>query len=335
MRRPLATRRGRWWLLFAALPALVATGCEPAPAPTRFTYPRIDAQPVKVSEAQGEVIGKDLFTFGGFDANKACCTPTNRAYVYHRGIGWRRLRNMPDRGITHAGMATDGRSIWYAGGYRADESWTGQIFGTRLVWRYDIATDTYAAMPKLPRVRAGGQLELLGNQLLYFGGTDKTRALDVADHWALDLDRLDLGWQRRASLHNGRHHMGSAVIGGFIYAIGGQHHHDDDLVVQNTVERYDVFGDTWTLRAPLPQAVSHIASSTFTYGNRIVVAGGEVAHLDPVADVRAYEPGANRWVAMTPLPTPEAFGVAGPLGSRWLYTSGGWRGGWRATPVRD
>jgi N-acetylneuraminic acid mutarotase len=335
MRRPLATRRGRWWLLFAALPALVATGCEPAPAPTRFTYPRIEAQPVKVSEAQGEVIGKDLFTFGGFDANKACCTPTNRAYVYHRGIGWRRLRNMPHRGITHAGMATDGRSIWYAGGYRADESWTGQIFGTRLVWRYDIATDTYAAMPKLPRVRAGGQLELLGNQLHYFGGTDKTRALDVADHWALDLDRLDLGWQRRASLHNGRHHMGSAVIGGFIYAIGGQHHHDDDLVVQNTVERYDVFGDTWTLRAPLPQAVSHIASSTFTYGNRIVVAGGEVAHLDPVADVWAYEPGANRWVAMTPLPTPKASGVAGPLGSRWLYTSGGWRGGWRATPVRD
>jgi hypothetical protein len=157
MRRPLATRRGRWWLPLLALPALVATGCEPAPAPTRFTYPRIDDQPVKVSEAQGEVIGKDLFTFGGFDATKPCCTPTNRAYAYHRGNGWRRLRNLPDRGITHAGMATDGRSIWYAGGYRADESWTGQIFGTRQVWRYDIATDTYWPMPKLPRVRAGGQ----------------------------------------------------------------------------------------------------------------------------------------------------------------------------------
>jgi N-acetylneuraminic acid mutarotase len=322
------------WLLLAALPALVATACEPAP-PTRFTYPRIEDQPVRVSEAQGEVVGRDLFTFGGFDANKPCCTPTNRAYVYHRGNGWQRLRNMPDRGITHAGMTTDGRSIWYAGGYRADESWTGQIFGTRQVWRYDIATDTYSAMPKLPRVRAGGQLELLGNQLHFFGGTDKTRALDVPDHWALDLDRLDLGWQRRASLRNGRHHMGSTVIGGFIYAIGGQHHHDGNLVVQSTVESYNAFTDSWTVRAPLPQAVSHIANSTFTYGNRIVVAGGEVAHLDPVDDVWAYDPGANRWQPMTPLPTPKASGVAGPLGSRWLYSSGGWAGGWRATPVRD
>ncbi len=334
MRRPFATLRGRWWLALAALPVLVATGCEPAPT-NRFTYPTIDSQPVPVSEAQGEVIGKDLFTFGGFDANKSCCTPTNRAYVYHRGLGWRRIRNMPDRGITHAGMTTDGRSIWYAGGYRANESWTGQIFGTRQVWRYDIASDTYEAMPKLPRVRAGGQLELLGNQLHFFGGTDKTRALDVPDHWALDLDRLDLGWVRRASLHNGRHHMGSAVIGGLIYAIGGQHHHDGPLMVQGTVESYNPFTDSWTVRAPLPQAVSHIANSTFTHGDRIVVAGGEVAHLDPVDDVWAYDPGANRWVALTPLPTPKASGVAGPLGSRWLYTSGGWAGGWRATPVRD
>ena len=322
------------WLLAALVPVLLATGCEPAPAPTSFTYPRIEDQPVKVSEAQGELVGTDLFTFGGFDAAKPCCTPTDRAYVYHRGNGWRRLRDMPDRGITHAGMTTDGRSVWYAGGYRADESWTGQIYGTRQVWRYDIATDTYWPMPKLPRVRAGGQLELLGNQLHYFGGTDKTRALDVVDHWALDLDRLDLGWQRRASLHNGRHHMGSAVIGGLIYAIGGQHHHDEHLIVQDTVESYNAFTDSWTLRRPLPQAVSHIANSTFAYGDRIVVAGGEVAHLDPVADVWAYEPSANRWVAMTPLPSPKASGVAGALGSRWLYTSGGWRGGWRATPVQ-
>ena len=333
MRRRPTTLRGRWSLLLAAVPVLLATGCEPVPT-NRYTYPTIEAQPVKVSEAQGELIGKDLFTFGGFDANKPCCTPTNRAFVYHRGNGWRRIRDMPDRGITHAGMTTDGRSIWYAGGYRADETWTGQIFGTRQVWRYDIATDTYSAMPKLPRVRSGGQLELLGNQLHYFGGTDKTRALDVADHWALDLDRLDLGWVRRASLHNGRHHMGSAVTGGMIYAIGGQHHHDGRLVVQDTVESYDAFSNTWTVRARLPQGVSHIANSTFVLGNRIVVAGGETSHLHAVDDVWAYGPGTNRWVAMTPLPTPKSSGVAGPLGSRWLYTSGGWAGGWRATPVR-
>jgi hypothetical protein len=69
-------------------------------------------------------------------------------------------------------------------------------------------------------------------------------------------------------------------------------------------------------------------------GDRIVVAGGESSHLHSVDDVWAYDPGTNRWVATTPLPSPHASGVAGPLGSRWLYTGGGWAGGWRATPVR-
>jgi N-acetylneuraminic acid mutarotase len=332
MRRLLATLRGRFWLAALAVPVLLATGCGPVPV-NRYTYPAIDPQPQKVSEAQGEVIGKDLYQFGGFDAHKPCCTPTDRAYVHHRGLGWRRLRDMPDRGITHAGMTTDGARIFYAGGYRADPSWTGQIFGTRQAWLYDIGSDTYWALPKLPRVRAGGQLELLDNHLHYFGGTDKTRALNVPDHWALDLGRLDLGWRRRASLHDGRHHLGSAVIGGKIYAIGGQHRHDARLGTRATVEAYDPATDTWTVRAPLPQAVSHIANSTFVHGGRIVVAGGETHHLHAVRDVWAYDPAANRWVRMTPLPTAKASGVAGPLGSRWLYSGGGWRGGWRATPA--
>jgi N-acetylneuraminic acid mutarotase len=322
-----------WWLAAVILPLAVAA-CGPAPT-NRFTYPSIDPQPFPVSEAQGEVVGRRLYTFGGFDSTKDCCTPTDRAYVYHRGRGWRRLANMPDRGATHAGMTTDGAGIYYAGGYVANADWTGQVFGTRKVWRYDIATDTYAALPRLPRVRAGGQLEILDGWLHYFGGTNLARNLDVVDHWALPLADPAAGWERRASLSNGRHHMGSAVLGGKIYAIGGQKRHDDHLVVQGTVEAYDPATDSWTTRASLPLPRSHIANSTFVLGGRIVVAGGEVDHLESVAAVSAYDPATNGWVSLTPLPTAKASGVGGPLGSRFLYSGGGWAGGWRGTPVRS
>ena len=164
-------------------------------------------------------------------------------------------------------------------------------------------------------------------------GTNKARTMDVADHWALQLSNPGAGWQRRASLSNGRHHMGSAVLGGRIYAIGGQHHHDAKLMTQDTVESYDPLTDAWTLRASIPKARGHISSATFVLDGRIVVAGGEISYQNRIADVNAYDPGCDCWTSLTPLPSTKASGVGGPLGSGFLYTGGGWRGGWKATPA--
>jgi N-acetylneuraminic acid mutarotase len=334
MPRRFPAPRHRPWSL-AAVPvavalALLAASC--GPPPTSFTYSGITNQPYSVTEAQGEVVGDRLYSFGGFDSTKPCCTPTDRAYRYTPGAGWTALRNMPNRGVTHAGMTTDGTNIFYAGGYIANAAWTGQVFGTKAVWRYNVAADTYTALPNLPEDRAGGQLEFLGGWLHFFGGTNKARTADVVDHWALQLSNTGAGWQRRASLTDGRHHLGSAVLNGRIYAIGGQHHHDANLMTQGTVEEYDPGTNTWRPRASIPRPRGHISSTTFVLAGRIVVAGGEVSHGSRIADVNAYDPGADSWVSLSPLPQTKASGVAGPLGDGFLYSGGGWRGGWRATP---
>jgi N-acetylneuraminic acid mutarotase len=336
MVRRLALPRHRAWSLalvpVAAVLALLAPSCGPAPT-NSFSYSGITQQPYSVTEAQGEMVGGKLYSFGGFDSIKACCTPTDRAYKYTPGAGWTALHNMPTKGVTHAGMATDGTNIFYAGGYIANAAWTGQIFGTKAVWRYNVGANSYTQLPDLPVERAGGQLEYLNGWLHFFGGTNKARTEDVADHWALQLSNQGAGWQRRASISNGRHHMGSAVLNGRIYAIGGQHHHDAQLVTQNTVESYDPGSNTWTLRASIPKARGHISSTTFVLSGRIVVAGGETSSGVRIADVNAYDPGCNCWASLTPLPSAKASGVGGPVGDGFLYTGGGWRGGWRATPA--
>lgn len=334
MMRRLAPPRHRAWSL-AAVPvavalALLASGCGPT---NTFTYSGIASQPHSVSEAQGEVVGGHLYSFGGFDSTKPCCTPTDRAYKYVPGSGWTRIANLPNKGVTHAGMTTDGTNIFYAGGYIANADWTGQIFGTKAVWRYNVGSNSYTALPGLPEDRAGGQLEYLNGWLHYFGGTNKARTLDVTDHWALNLSNTGAGWQRRASLANGRHHMGSAVLNGRIYAIGGQHKHDSHLVTQSTVEEYDPGANVWRTRASIPRARGHISSSTFVLSGRIVVAGGEISHGTRIADVNAYDPGCNCWASLTPLPSAKASGVAGPIGDGFVYATGGWAGGWRATPA--
>jgi hypothetical protein len=72
----------------------------------------------------------------------------------------------------------------------------------------------------------------------------------------------------------------------------------------------------------MPNAVSHIASSTFVLGSRIVVAGGETDHEAPTASVAAYDTLTNTWQTLTPLPSARFSGAARAI-EGVLYFSGG------------
>ena len=303
-------------------PSAVADGTRPSVGgPSTIGWSTVASQAFTNSEAQGAVVGGKLYVFGGFDSTKACCTPTRRAFVYDPTTNaWTPIADLP-KGVTHAGMATDGTDIFYAGGYIENAAQTGQIFGTREVWRYSPATNAYTALPLLPVERAGGQLVVLGGELHYFGGTNLARTQDVGDHYVLALSG-GTSWTTKASLPNPRHHMGAAVLDGFIYAIGGQHGHDDALVTQADVHAYDAATDTWTQRASLPSARGHIASATVLLGGRIVVAGGETSHGAGIAAVTAYDPALNAWTALTALPAARVSGVAGVIAGELYYTTG-------------
>ena len=84
----------------------------------------------------------------------------------------------------------------------------------------------------------------------------------------------------------------------------------------------------------MPKAVSHISSSTFVFGNRVIVAGGESAHARPVADVFAFDPAANSWTTLTSLPAPRFSGVAAVIGDKIYFTGGSSQTtSWLGTPV--
>ncbi|MBB5366268.1 NPCBM/NEW2 domain-containing protein [Deinococcus humi] len=320
-----------------------ATPPDPPPAkPTNtYQYTGIAAQPNTVAEAQGRAVGGKLYVFGGFDSRKSCCTPTDRAQGYDPATNvWTPLSPMPERGATHAGMATDGKDIYYAGGYVANAAWTGQIFGTRAVWKYNVAQDTYTRLPDLPVLSAAGQLEYLAGKLHYFGGTNAARNLDLKTHYVLDLTTGGATWTPAAPLLEARNHLGSAVLDGLIYAIGGQTGHDAQLKTLNTIEAYDPATDRWEPRASMLKALSHTTNSTFVLNGRIVVVGGETAHDQPTDMVAAYDPRSNSWTLLTSLPERRVSGVAAPLGNGFVFTGGNLPGGggtkadgWRANPV--
>lgn len=303
---------------------------------TALTWSTKTSQPYVVNEAQGKSVNNKLYSFGGFDSQKTGFTPTNRAYVYDPDLNnWTALAPMPPMngtkygGVTHTALATDGTDLYFAGGYTANSTGTGQIFGTKEAWKYLVAENRYQRLPDLPITVAAGQLEYVNGHLHHIGGTNKARTVDLGDHYALDLDNLTAGWQKLAPLPDPRQHAGSAVFDGKIYYIGGQTSHDAKLVAQKATHVYDMSTDTWTKKADLPvpegrTGRGHISSSVVVLGNRIMVLGGQVVHGNSGHTnlVSAYTPATDTWQNLSPLPLPRFSGVVGVLNKELYYTGG-------------
>jgi hypothetical protein len=296
---------------------------------TQINWTTAASQPYGNSEAQGVVVNGKLYVLGGFDSQKPCCTPTSRTYVYNPATNaWSGLAPMPAMngtaygGVTHAGLTTDGTNIYFAGGYTANANGTGQIFGTREVWRYNVAANTYTRLPDLPADRASGQLVYLNGELHHIGGTNKARTLDVGDHQVLPLQPLGTSWRTAAPLPNPRHHAGTAVLGGKIYFVGGQRGHDHALTTQTDVHVFNPATNGWTKVQSLPRGRGHISGSTFVHDNRIFVLGrgNHPRHFDAGRD--SLRPGANTWTAYTGLPAARSSGVAGAINGTLYYTTG-------------
>jgi N-acetylneuraminic acid mutarotase len=288
-------------------------------------------QPFSNSEGQSVTVGGKLYSFGGFDSTKPCCTPTRRAYVYDPAANtWTAIAEMP-KGVTHGGIATDGTEIFYAGGYIENAAQTGQIFGTKQVWRYSPATNTYTALPDLPVERAGGGLAFLDGQLHYVGGTNLARTQDVTTHYVLDVAGGAAAWTTAAPLPIGRHHLGMAAIGGALYVVGGQQGHDGALVPRTEVDAYDPASDTWTTKAPISPARNHHGSTTVVVNERIVVMGGQINHGQSVSNVSEYDPETDIWRSLPSLPAARHSAVGGYLDGALYFSTGGTAGGYKGT----
>ncbi len=229
-------------------------------------------------EGQSAVVGGKLYVFGGY-TDGSVIPKSLEADVYDPVANtWEQLPDMP-RPITHAGIAARGADIYLAGGVvGSDDPDAGEreISATTEVWRFDTESLEWFEVTPLPVPRGAGALAVLHDTLHYFGGTGEDRQQEVGDHWQLDLNGPG-EWLERAPLPNPANHLAGVVVGGSIYAVGGQHGHNETLETQSAVQVYDPDFDGWYEVAPLPQSLGHISNSTFALDGRIVVVGGETA----------------------------------------------------------
>ncbi len=304
------------------VPSVALTGEPPDgnknPKPA-LRWQKAAASPFARVESPTAVIDGKMYLFGGFTDDLGASA---RVDVYDPATDtWTRKKDM-SAGVTHLNPAVDGKTVWFAGGFKGKHP--GPV--TTEVWKYDLPTDTWAAGPPLPERRAGGGLAVVGRRLHYFGGYKADRDTNAGDHWSLSLDG-GKEWDKEADLPDPRGHVSAAVLDGKLYALGGDHGHDKTQVDVASCHRFDPATKKWSEIAGLPDGRSHFESSTIIHKGRILVVGGRCNSSQPprnvVGDLLEYDPKADAWCVVGDLPEKVLAPSAALVGGRLVVTGGG------------
>jgi N-acetylneuraminic acid mutarotase len=300
----------------------------PRSAAAESDWQKLPDMPVGKWEPGTVVFDDKLYVFGGYTEG---VRSSKISHVFDPKDGsWTRIQDLPSA-ISHMNMVLDGRTVWFAGGFK--DGYKGHTIAE--VWNYDIDKDRYTAAPLLPETRGGGGLALVDRKLHYVGGNKADRDTDAPDHWVLDLEAWAKGsaqWKNAAPMAVPRNQFSTVTFEGKIYAIGGQFHHDSMQLDQPRVDIYDPQSDSWHDGPPLPKGHSHAEGATFVHGNRIYMVGGHTTPeggkkaLDP--DILALAPGGS-WELVGKLPAPLSSPAAAIIEGR-LYVAGGFDGSVKA-----
>ncbi len=158
-----------------------------------------------------------------------------------------------------------------------------------------VATPVSRWIPLEPLARGARQevgVAHLNGRIFVIGGfaplpTDRVEAYDIATNQWIDI----------APLPQAGHHIGAAVAGGQLYAIGGLR--NPGFTPTSDVLRYDEQADRWDPVASLPTARGAMAVAVAN--DRIhAIAGDGVSSA--VRDHAMYIPSENRWITLAAYP---------------------------------
>ncbi|NKB33843.1 MAG: hypothetical protein GKR91_12160 [Pseudomonadales bacterium] len=321
MRRPWQPTKIRW----LACCLLMASFMSNSSAQQPFDWQALQDMPEGKWEPGVINLDNRLYLFGGYADG---VVSSKRSEFFDPSDGsWNLIQELPSA-ITHMNMVLDGRTVWFAGGFK--DGYPGHAIAE--VWNYDVEQDRYTAAPLLPDPRAGGGLALVGRELHYFGGLMSDRDTDSPDHWVLNLNDWAMGnaqWQTSTPMPTPRNQFSTVAFQGKIYAIGGQFNHDSQQLDQVRVDIFDPQTESWSSGPPLPRGHSHAEGATLVYDDKIWMIGG---HTTPTGGTKSQDPdiltlsAGGQWQKVGELPNSLSSPAAGIIDGV-LYVGGGAYGG--------
>ena len=198
-----------------------------------------------------------------------------------------------------------------------------------LTLEYDPQTDRWTARARMPTRRGAlAAAAIEGNVYAVGGFRDGGSVNDLARY-----DPATDGWEVLPAMPTPRDHLGAGVIKGRLYAVAGRNSTSFTL---GSLEEFDPLTRTWTTRVPMPTPRSGVAAAVVN--DRLFVFGGEGNARDPrgvFQEVEAFDPDANRWQSLPPMPTPRHGIGAAVLLSDIFLPGGASVQGFGATDVHE
>jgi N-acetylneuraminic acid mutarotase len=266
-----------------------------APLPT----PR---QEVGVAELDGL-----LYVVGGINQSVQAVNTVER-FNLATGL-WEPVPDLPaPEPVHHVGCVATGGFLYVVGGLRQN------FTGVSTVFRYDPGAGMWFPLADLPTARGAMGLAVVGGRIYAAGGVPSARSNDFAVY-----DPSLNQWTPLPPMPTGRDHLAAAVHDGLFYAISGRR----SGVLQAALEVYDPLANMWQPLAPIPTPRAGIAAATAN--GRIYVFGGEGNRARPSGvfdDVEEYDPLANSWRALAPMPLPR-HGIGAAVGADRIHIPGG------------
>ena len=224
---------------------------------------------------------------------------------------WTTRASIYPRQALAAARGADGLIYAFGGRYDSGEP--------RSLQAYDFTSDTWNMRADMTTSRVGLAAAVDTQGHIYaLGGYNLGGSAILAT-----VERYDTAtntWVARASMPTNREFLAAAAGNdGRIYAIGGITGGINYSAVVATVEAYDPASDTWTTRASLPTARSHLAAAAGSDG-RIYAFGGNSPNPNAVD---AYDPTSDTWTTRANMPTARSGPAAAVSTNGLIYVIGG------------
>jgi N-acetylneuraminic acid mutarotase len=148
--------------------------------------------------------------------------------------------------------------------------------------------------------------------LIVIGGVQQVAAVEIAADT----------WTQKADMPTARHYLGSAVVDGKIYVIGGA---PVQCGITKAMEEYDPASDIWMPRADMPTARLGVRAAAVD-GIIYAIGGwaGDTATCwgELLSTVEAYDPAADTWTTKTDMPTTRSHSAIAVVDGK-IYVIGG------------
>ncbi len=177
-------------------------------------------------------------------------------------------------------------------------------------------TDSWTTKSPMSVARCGLSACVLNGKIYAIGGTPSMYGIDPPFAIVEEYDPATNTWTKKAPMPTPRWGLGTSVVNGKIYAIGGL----DTMLI---IEEYDPATNTWTKKTkkdPMPTPRWGLATSVVN--GKIYVIGGGPVNGKALAIVEEYDPTTDTWTTKKPMPTPR-WGFFTSVVNDKIYAIGG------------